>query len=260
MSSRPSVSHVVVTGTSGAIGGALAREVRVRYPSAHLTLVDVRSEETHALGAELGNASSEIVDLSRADVVPNLVERAEARQGAIDGLINAAGFMDVRRLERFAWSDAARLLDVDLLAPLRLLHAVVPSMSERGNGFVVNVTSMAGRVPLRGCSVYGAAKAGLSMASEIAHAELAERGVRVVTVYPGPVASRLEAAARAQFERSVLARAVPTGQARALARRVLDAVRDGRARVVYPSIYELGYRAVNLASRFALALGPEPVA
>jgi short-subunit dehydrogenase len=119
---------------------------------------------------------------------------------------------------------------------------------------------MAGRVPLKGCVFYGAAKAGLAMASEIARAELASRGVHVVTVYPGPVRSALERGARAQYPDGLLARRVPVGEAGPLARKIVDAIEQKRARVVYPSLYELGYRAVGLASRFALRLGPDPLA
>jgi short-subunit dehydrogenase len=136
----------------------------------------------------------------------------------------------------------------------------VAGMLERGGGFVVNVASMAGRVPLKGCVFYGAAKAGLAMASEIARGELGRRGVRVVTVYPGPVASALERGARAQYGDGALARAVPAGRPDQLARRILDAVERGRARVIYPTLYGLGWLATNTAARFALAAGPDPAA
>ncbi|MBI4956486.1 MAG: SDR family oxidoreductase, partial [Myxococcales bacterium] len=178
--------------------------------------------------------------------------------GPLDGLVSSAGLMQVRALERMPWDAAEHLLLVDLVAPLALLHAAAGAMAARGAGFVVNVSSMAGRVPLKGCAFYGAAKAGLAMASEIAHAELASRGVHVVTVYPGPVRSALEAGARAEYRPGLLTRHVPTGDAPTLARHIVDAVERGRARVVYPAVYALGYRALGLASRVALRLGPEP--
>ncbi|MBK7584742.1 MAG: SDR family NAD(P)-dependent oxidoreductase [Myxococcales bacterium] len=252
--------HVMVTGTSGAIGGGLVRELVARRPDARVTLVDRSEAASRALADDISNARVEVCDLAELDAIPELVARAERELGPIDGLINCAGYMEVRRFDRFAWEDVERLMTVDLLAPLRLFHAVVPTLLERRIGFVVNVTSMAGRVPIRGCAIYGAAKAGLAMASEIAHAELRAQGVHVVTVYPGPVRSALERGARAQFGNTALARAVPTGQALALARRVFDAVESKRARVVYPSLYRVGFDAVGLASRLALSLGPDPVA
>src|SRR5262249_55993956 len=137
--------------------------------------------------------------------------------GRVGGVVSWAGFMEVRRVESLPWARAYELLAVDLVAPLRLMQHCAAGMLERGRGFVVNVTSMAGRVPLKGCAFYGAAKAGLSMASEIAHAELGRRGVHVLTVYPGPVASALERGARAQYGDTRLAPAIPTGRAESLA-------------------------------------------
>lgn len=255
----PRAPHVLVTGTSGAIGGALAREMRARRPEARLTLLDKVEAASVELAKELGDARLEVADLAAVDAIPELCARIERASGPIDGLVNAAGFMDVRRFESFEWDSAWRLLAVDLVAPLRLFHAVVPGMVARRSGFVVNVTSMAGRVSIPGCAVYGAAKAGLSMASEVAHAELRGRGVRVLTVYPGPVASALERGARAQYAQTALARAIPMGKARALARQVLDALEAGEARTVYPGLYRVGFEAVGIASRLALSFGPKPV-
>ena len=259
---RPRVApHVLITGTSGAIGGAIAREVRRRSASARLSFVDVEGTASEALAAELGGeVSCHARDLSDVDSLPSLVEEVSRRHGPVDGLVNCAGFMQVRRLERIPWEQAELLLRVDLLAPLRLMHAISAEMVERRSGFVVNVASMAGRVPIKGCAYYGAAKAGLAMASEIAHGELARRGIHVVTVYPGPVSSRLEQAARAQFGAGAVARVIPTGAPDALARRILDAVERGEPRVVYPSLYGIGFRFAGFASRVAMALGPEPSA
>ena len=255
----PQAPHVLVTGTSGAIGGALAREVRARRPGARLTLVDKAEAASVELAKELGNARLEVVDLTAVDTIPELLARIEKAAGPIDGLVNAAGFMDVRRFESFDWDGVWKLLAVDLVAPLRLFHSVVPGMVARRSGFVVNVTSMAGRVSIPGCAVYGAAKAGRSMASEVAHAELRSRGVHVVTVYPGPVASALERGARAQYAQTALARAIPLGKARSLARQVLDALEAGEARTVYPSLYRVGFEVVGIASKLALSFGPKPV-
>lgn len=252
--------HVLVTGTSGAIGAAIARELSARFPSAKLTLVDRERDASERLAAELGGGPRvEEQDLADVESLPALVRRSTDAQGPIAGLVNCAGFMEVRRIESFPWELAERLLRVDLLAPLRLQREVLPSMLERGHGFVVNVASMAGRLPIKGCSIYGAAKAGLAMASEVAHAELASRGVRIVTVYPGPVKSTLEKGARAQFGGGRVKDAIPTGDPRRLARRVLKAVERGSPRVVYPGLYELGFHAVGVASRATLALGPDPV-
>ena len=255
----PDSPHVLVTGSSGAIGGAVARALAKRRPRARLTLVDRDAVASERLASELG-ATAIATDLAATEALPDLVARAEHERGPLEGLVNCAGFMEVRRVEALPWPRAFELLMVDLVAPLRLMQLACAGMIERRRGFVVNVTSMAGRVPLKGCAFYGAAKAGLSMASEITRVELADRGVQVVTVYPGPVASALERAARAQYGGGLVSRAVPTGRPETLATRILDAVERGRARVIYPALYEVGWHAQNLAAWFALAAGPRPAA
>jgi short-subunit dehydrogenase len=255
--------HVAITGAAGAIGGALARAMRHTWPACELALVDRDAAGLAALAAELGasngGATTHACDLTNLDALPALVETIEAA-GPLDGLVNCAGVMRVQQLASWRWQDAWNLLALDLLAPLRLQDLVARAMAERGTGTIVNVASMAGRVPLRGCAYYGAAKAGLAMASEIARAELGERGVRVVTVYPGPVRSALEQGARDAYGGGgIFGRLAPTGNADALAARIVRAVIADEARVIYPRLYGVGWIAPNVSRRVALDYGPPPV-
>jgi short-subunit dehydrogenase len=247
---------VLVTGAAGAIGAAIARAMRTAWPDAHLLLLDRTAASMADLARELGSATAYGADLREVDALPAMVRSLEP----LDGLVNCAGVMRVRRVSTWQWDDARDLLAVNLLAPLRLQDLVVRGMVERGGGVIVNVASMAGKTPLKGCMYYGASKAGLGMASEIARAELAPRGVRVVTVYPGPVRSALEQGARADYGGGGwFARMVPTGDAAELARRIMLAIARDEPRVVYPRVYELGRVAPNLASWFSLTYGPPPV-
>lgn len=284
--SGPSYGHVAITGAAGAIGGALARAMRAAWPMCELALIDRDHEALDALARELGGdphdavdastreptaranggadeaggATVHVADLRDVDALPALVATIE-EAGPLDGLVNCAGVMKVQHVSTWRWSDARDLLTIDLLAPLRLQDLLVRGMVERGRGLVVNVASMAGRVPLRGAAYYGASKAGLAMASEIARADLAPHGVRVVTVYPGPVKSALEAGARADYGGGGLfARLAPTGDPRELARRIMVAIAADQPRVIYPRVYQAGWAATNLASWFALSYGPPPVA
>ena len=256
--------HVAITGAAGAIGAALARAMRADWPEVELALIDrdrAGLERTAAAASAdgAGRVHVHVADLSELDALPELVDEIAAR-APIDGLVNCAGIMKVQHLPSWRWEDARALLAVDLLAPLRLQDLVVRGMAERGRGLIVNVASMAGRVPLRGAVYYGAAKAGLGMASEIARAELAPRGIRVVTVYPGPVKSALEAGARADWGGGGLfGRLAPTGDPDELARRILRAIGDDEPRVIYPRLYGLGWTATNLSGWFALSYGPPPV-
>lgn len=255
---------VLVTGAAGAIGGALAAAMAARWPAAHLALSDVdgdglarRVEALDALGAR---ASAWRWDLSDPEGLAARWDELVRARGEVDVLVNCAGIMELRSLAATPWSTGRRLLDVDLVSPMRLLSLAVPGMVARGRGAVVNVSSMAGRVPLRGAAFYGAAKAGLAMASEIARVELARSGVSVVTVYPGPVASALERGARAQLRPSRIARLMPTGDPDAVAAAVVRALDRGEPRVVYPALYAVADRAIGVASWVTRRFSPEPSA
>lgn len=251
--------HILITGAAGAIGAALARAMRAAWPNAELALVDREGDPVRALANELGGSTAYVADLAELGALPGLVAQIE-ENGPLEGLVNCAGIMRVQQVSTWKWEDAERMIMVNLLAPLRLQDLVVRGMVERGSGLVVNVSSMAGRVPLRGCVYYGAAKAGLAMASEIARADLAGRGVRVVTVYPGPVKSALEAGARADWGGGGLfGRFAPTGDARELAARIMRAIEDNEPRVIYPRLYGVGWTAPNLSRWVALSYGPPPV-
>jgi short-subunit dehydrogenase len=225
------------------------------------------------LASELGDRGQSLPwDLSQPATLPALWEQATRRFGGVDLLVNCAGFMEIRSFAATPWELGDRLLQVDLVSPLRLMNLAVqglraaPRRADRADaaptagpcGWIVNISSMAGRVPLRGCSYYGAAKSGLALASQIAGLELRPRGIHVLTVLPGPVYSGLESRARAQVEPGLVSRHVPTGDPRVLAEKIERALRCRRARLVYPTIYALGDRLPGLASALAAALSPEP--
>ena len=252
--------HVLVTGAGGAIGAALTRAMRATWPAAALALVDRDAERMTALATEVGNATTHGVDLADVAALPALVAAIEAAGGPLDGLVNCAGIMQVQQLQTWRWEEAERLVAVDLLAPLRLQDLCARGMVQRGRGIIVNIASIAGKVPLRGCTYYGAAKAGLAMASEIARADLAPHGVHVVTVYPGPVKSALEQGARDAYGGGgLLGKLAPTGDPAELARRILHALEHDEPRVIYPRVYGVGWSATNLSSWIALSYGPPPV-
>ena len=252
--------HVLVTGAAGAIGGALARAMRLAWPRTRFALLDLDANAMTPLAAELGDAATFAADLRDIDALPAVFARIVEECGPIDGLVNCAGIMRVQQLSSWKWDAARDLMAVDLLAPLRLQDLAVRAMIDRGAGLIVNVASMAGKVPLKGCAYYGASKAGLAMASEIARADLAGYGLRVVTVYPGPVLSALEQGARDAYGGGGLfGRVAPTGDPDELARRIMRAIDRDEPRVIYPRLYNVGWSANSVASWFALSYGPPPV-
>lgn len=240
--------HVLVTGASSGIGEAIARAFVAR--GARVTLVARRRE---LLARIAGNAEAHLVtaDLADPGVAWDWVDEATRALGPIDVLVNNAGVQIVKAATETSWADAERLLRLDLHVPLRLTQLVLPKMIERGKGTIVDIASMAAIAPTPGMFFYNAAKGGLAAASEGLRAEVKKHGVHVVTVYPGPITSAMEAAGRAAYEDVASARYAPTGSAEVLAELVCKAVEKKKPRVVYPRVYGVARHFPN-ATRWSL--------
>ncbi|MFO0743051.1 MAG: SDR family NAD(P)-dependent oxidoreductase [Labilithrix sp.] len=242
--------HVVVTGASSGIGEAIAREYLAR--GAKVTLVARRKghlEKIAAAGAERTHVVA--ADLAATDVSWAWIDEAETALGPIDVLVNNAGVQIVKRVTETDWAEAERMMRLDLMVPLHLTTLLLRRMIPRRHGVIVDVASMAAIAPTPGMFFYNAAKAGLAAASEGLRAEVKPHGIHVVTVYPGPVTSDLEAAGRAAYEDHAATRNVPTGTPEVLARMIADAVAKRRPRVVYPRLYGVSRHFPN-ATRWAL--------
>ncbi len=249
--------HLFLTGTSGAIGSAVARALRARHPRARLTLVDVNEALSRALVVELGGDAVAVrCDLAKSEDAHRALDDARGRFGPVFGLVNCAGFMEVRRFERIDWRRAGDAPGGRSRTPLRLTCTRRRPRDARGRARLRRERRQHGgeghpaglRVLLRRES---RARDGLRSRTRGA---CAERGP-VVTVYPGAVASALEARAKDQYGRSLMTRLVPTGKPNVLARKIVEALDARKARVVYPSLYAFGFAAA--ASPIALAFGPE---
>lgn len=251
--------HVAITGASAGIGAAIACEYAAA--GARLTLVSRRRALLEPLAASLNTPTHVVAaDLGALSGATAWLAEAEAALGPIDVLINNAGVQIVGPTPGSDLAAAEALLAVDLLAPLRLCLAVLPGMLARRGGCIVNVASMAAIAPTPGMTYYSAAKAGLAGASEALRGELRRSGVHVVTVYPGPVRTEMEAAARTRYEPSAITDHLPTGEPAVLARRIRRAVERRQDRVVFPRFYNLSRWFPGITSwvlgRYTPALRP----
>ena len=255
--------HVLITGASSGIGEALAREYLKR--NADITVVARRKDRLDELCAGARTATLVIAkDLARgptdpassvrsfapflgADPCAAVIAEAQAALGPIDVLINNAGMQIVDSLVNTPIADGERLLELNLMVPLRLTKAVLPGMIARGHGAIVDIASMAGLMPTPQMSYYSASKGGLGAASEGLRGELRPHGISVLTVYPGPVASDMELAARQKFTATATTRYVPTGTPVELARLIANGVERKTDRIIYPKVYGLSRHLPNVS-------------
>jgi NAD(P)-dependent dehydrogenase (short-subunit alcohol dehydrogenase family) len=182
----------IVTGGSRGIGLAIARAlvaegVRVAVTgrsAAHLSTAR-RSIEAAGPGA---------VETLQADVrnhadVRRAVDATTARFGGLDIAINNAGvgvFTNVASMTPEQWSE---VIDTNLTGVFHVCHAVLPHMRSRGGGFIVNISSLAGKNPFADGAAYCASKAGLNAFSEALMQEVRYDNIRVSYVLPGSVAT-----------------------------------------------------------------------
>ena len=168
----------LVTGASGGIGQAIARALAAA--GATLVLSGRRGDVLESLAAELG-AGVAAADLSDPDSV-----RALAREyGDVDILVANAGLPASGLLDSFTEEQIDRALMVNLRAPMMLAHALVPAMVARRSGHVVFMSSLSGKAPAAGSSVYSATKFGLRGFAGALRAELHGSGVGVSAIFPG---------------------------------------------------------------------------
>jgi dihydroxycyclohexadiene carboxylate dehydrogenase len=172
--------NTVITGAAQGIGLAVAR--RMAAEAGRLTLVD-RSPLVHEVAEELG-AQAVVADLESAAGAQEAVDAALGSHGRIDVLINnVGGAINFKPFTRFTPEEIQAEITRSLLTTLWSCHAVLPAMTEQGNGVIVNVSSAATRGIHR--IPYSAAKGGVNALTASLAFEYADAGVRVVATAPG---------------------------------------------------------------------------
>ena len=176
--------RALITGATAGLGAEFARQLAAKGYDLVLVARDVARLEAarDSLSAEHGVTVETIpADLTTEDGCT----AAAAPMATIDVLINNAGFGTYQAFGEASLEFEERQLDLNVRAVLRLTHAAMPLMKQRGNGVIINVSSVAGFVPRGGNVTYSASKAWVTMFSEALAVQLAGSGVTVTAVCPG---------------------------------------------------------------------------
>jgi short-subunit dehydrogenase len=179
----------IVTGASSGIGAALARELASRGTA--VALVARRAERLEEVladckpGAPASRAYA--ADLADPEQAAELARRIWDDFGAVDVLVNNAGIPLRRPVQRVSMDEVRRAMTVNYFSPVAMTLALLPLMLERGQGVVVNVSSLGGRLGIPTEAAYCGSKFALAGWSESMAADLAGTGVSVRLVLPGAI-------------------------------------------------------------------------
>lgn len=181
---NPANKTVLITGAGGGFGRHMVRQFR--EAGAKLILTDL---DGAALRAAADDAGSDVLavlvsDLSGEAGCEALAEACLKRGLVPDILVNNAGVAVAGRADHVPRDRWEMLIQLNLLAPMRLCNLFLPGMLERGSGHIVNISSLAGWVGGRGLSSYCASKFGLRGFGESLSVDLRDTGVYVTNVYP----------------------------------------------------------------------------
>jgi uncharacterized protein len=171
-------STALLTGATGGIGHAIARELHTR--GAQLILTGRRTDVLEPLAAEL-NARALAADLADRAAVDRLIEQA----GEVDILVANAALSASGALEDFTVGEIDSILDVNLRAPIAMARALAPAMAARGRGQLVFISSLSGKAGTPLSTMYNATKFGLRGFALGLRPDLREQNVGVSVICPG---------------------------------------------------------------------------
>ncbi|WP_028652684.1 SDR family NAD(P)-dependent oxidoreductase [Nocardioides halotolerans] len=178
----------LVTGGAQGIGKGIATALGAdgfRVAVADLNLA-VAEETAKAISAAGGEAIAVEVDVTSTESVQAAVATIQHELGPIEVVVNNAGWDDFMPFVKTTPEFWDKILDVNFKGALRVIHAVVPGMAERGFGRVINIGSDAGRVGSSMEAVYSGAKGGIIAFTKTLAREVAGKGITANTVCPGP--------------------------------------------------------------------------
>jgi len=181
---------VIITGGSEGVGAAIAR--LFAEAGANLMLVARNKKNLEVVAEELRDKTKvEIfaMDVSDADACVDVFKKAKFEFGRVDILVNNAGHHARGRVEEVDAVELAKVVDVNLRAPIVLSRIALPYIRESGEGAIINVGSLAGRVIYPGAAVYSATKAGLRSFTLALSEELRDTNLKIGLVSPGPIST-----------------------------------------------------------------------
>ncbi|VDG19697.1 oxidoreductase [Lactobacillus allii] [Lactiplantibacillus mudanjiangensis] len=181
-------SLIVITGASSGFGAAMAKLFNANdYPQ---LLLGRRVEKIEALKLT-GDVMIKKADVTDQAQLESAIKAAEAKYGPTDLLINNAGLMLLGNVWQQSPTEWQTMLDTNVMGVLNGMQLVLPQMTERHHGTIINISSIAGYKAFQNHAAYVASKFGVHGLSETVRQEVADKQVRVMLVAPGAAETEL---------------------------------------------------------------------
>ncbi|MDH2404221.1 oxidoreductase [Bradyrhizobium sp. SSUT18] len=191
----------LITGVSSGFGRALAEAA---LSDGHAVAGTVRNDADRQNFEALGrSAHAMVLDVTDTKAIAPAVADIESKIGAIEILVNNAGYGHEGILEESSIDDLRRQFEVNVFGAVAMIQAVLPSMRRRRAGHILNVTSMGGIITLPGLSYYHGSKFALEGISESLGKEVRELGIKVTAVEPGGFRTDWAGRSMVRAERSI---------------------------------------------------------
>lgn len=250
---------VVITGASRGLGLIMARELADE--GARLTIIARDQDELTRAADDIrtrqpfGEVLTVVADLRRRYDAERAIAQVVERYGRVDVLINNAGIIQVGPIDHMKLSDYEDAMNTHFWGPLYMMHAALPHMRRQGDGRIVNVSSIGGRIAVPHLVPYSASKFALVGLSDGLRAELAHENILVTTVCPGlmrtgsPVNAMFKGQRPKEFAWFAISDSLPLASidARRAARQIIAACRRGDAELVITIQAKLAILARNVA-------------
>lgn len=185
----------IITGASKGIGAATAKRMAELGVKVVLTArsQDALKELANEINANGGEALAIACDVSDYNQVNSAVAQTIMKFGKIDIVVNNAGLIDpIGHITDIDPKDWGKVIDVNVKGIFNMLHAALPGMEARGQGTIINISSGAATSALEGWSHYCSSKAAALMLTKATHLEYSDKGIRVVGLSPGTVATDMQ--------------------------------------------------------------------
>lgn len=229
------LSSAVVLVTGGARGIGLATAQLFAQQGSTVWIGDVDAEIAAEAAAGIPGVQSAYLDVTDPISWQKVLEQIEA---PIDVLVNNAGVMPLGGFVEESQQVTDLILDVNIKGPLYGMRAVLPTMTTRGHGHIVNVASMAGMIAIPGMVTYNASKYGALGLSLGAREEFRGTGVSVSAILPAAVRTELSSGAQ-------LGSLLPTVDPIEVATAIVASVRHRRARTSVPRYLTKGWGIID---------------